>query len=149
MLKRALLPLLFAATPASLNAQTGSAVAEHSGAASVGALGQALAGGAIGDMVVSEPLNRDPVMALPVTREVGGMPDLPVQDLCAAEAAGAVNVALAYETCMTAQTEAYDLIETGMSRYDTDLMGVCTVAARLRGGSYQALLDCLGPLPDQ
>lgn len=149
MLKRFLLPLLIAVTPAPLIAQTGSAAAESSGAASVGALGQAISGGAIGDMEVSEPLNRAPVMALPVTREVGGMPDLPVQDLCATEAAGAVNVALAYEACMTTQTKAYDLIEAGMSRYDTDLMGVCTVAARLRGGGYVALLDCLGPLPDQ
>jgi len=148
MLKTVLLSLLLTVMPGVLFAQTGSATSEAAGAASVGALGQALSGATSGEMMVSEPLSAAPIMALPVTVESGEMPDIPVQDLCAAEASGAVNVALAYEGCMTTQTAAYDLIEAGLSRYDTDLFGVCTVAARLRGGSYVAMLDCLGPLSD-
>jgi len=114
--------------------------------AAAGSLTEALSGSTLGMMTVSEPLIASGgVMALPAPSQDDGMPDLAVQDLCAAQAETQVNVALAYEGCMTVETAAYDLLEAGMTRYDPDLFNVCTIAARMRGGSYVAMLDCIGP----
>lgn len=162
MLKRTLLLVILTLSPVPLFAQSGSAVTGSSGQVSAGGasvsisaagspsldtLGQMIMGVPTGDMTVSDPLSRGPIMMIPVDVDPG-MPDLPVQEHCAMQASGAVNVAISYETCMTAETDAYDLIEAGMGRYDVNLISVCVISARLRGGSYIAMLDCLGPAPD-
>lgn len=170
MLKRTLFFALLISAPSALIAQTGSVTVSVPGSALVGSSGEASVGEAtisglgsaisslddlnqalsapmIGDMMVSDPLSVAPstVLLADGTRE---MPDLPVQEFCSDQSFGAVNATLTYETCITTETEAYDLIEAGIDLYEATLLSVCETSARLVGGSYVAMLDCLGPAPD-
>jgi hypothetical protein len=144
MLRTALLATLISLSPVPLLAQSGmSSVTDESGNAAIGgALSGAFSGTSGGAMSISDPLSSG-VVGTPVRGPIG-MPDLPVEELCAKASEGAESFALAYEGCMTIETAAYDLIEADLNGYGAYLFRACTDAARLRDGSYVALLDCLG-----
>jgi hypothetical protein len=144
MLRAVILTALITLSPLPAPAQSGtSSVTDESGNAAIGgALSGAFSGTSGGAMSISDPLSPG-VVGTPV-RGPTEMPDLPVQELCAQASEGAESFALAYEGCMTIETAAYDLIEADLDGYGAYLFRACTDAARLRDGSYVALLDCLG-----
>lgn len=145
MLRPALLSLLLMSHAAPGLAQLGAGTVSD-GAASGATAEVAPFGGALGSMMVSEPLAG--VGATSAAQPDDGIPYLPVQDLCGASAAGAVNVTRAYADCMGAETEAYDRIAAGLPAHKAELLASCEAATRAGGGGYVTLLACLEPGAD-
>ena len=145
MLRPVLLSLLLIGPAWPALSQTGAVSASEGAGPGVGAEASPFAA-APGTMRVSEPLAG--VGGISAVRADDGVPYLPLQDLCGAADASAVDVTRAYADCIAAETGAYDRIAAGLPGYEPGLLASCEAATRASGSGYLSLLACLEPGSD-
>lgn len=148
MLKPFLLTALIIAVTTPSWAQSGMSMAsDGSSGAFATPSAEGMFGAAPGVMMVSEPLAGPGFSAISFLAD-DGIPYLPVEELCGAVVATSTDKATAYADCIGAETDAYDIIRSGLPGYEPDLMASCEVATRAESGGYLSLLSCLGTPQD-
>jgi len=145
MLRPVLISLLLIGPAWPALSETGAVSASQGAGPGVGAEAPPFAA-APGTMRVSEPLAG--VGGISAVRADDGVPYLPLQDLCGAAAASAVDVTRAYADCIAAETGAYDRIAAGLPGYEPRLLASCEAATTASGSGYLSLLACLEPASD-